>query len=79
MGLNEISKLLWTACMQAGVDPETVFNHYDRRDIEAYAAALADGAVKHADLPRWIASTRATIADGRCLCRACRTDTGVQP
>jgi len=69
-------QLLRAACIQAGVDPETVFNHYDRRDIEAYAAALADGSVKAADLPRWMASTRATIADGRCLCRACSADTG---
>lgn len=69
-------QLLRAACMQAGVDAENIFNHYDRRDIEAYAAALADGSVKAADLPRWMASTRATIADGRCLCRACSADTG---
>lgn len=69
-------QLLRAACIQAGVDPEAVFNHYDRRDIEAYAAALRDGSVKAADLPRWMASTRATIADGRCLCRACSADTG---
>jgi len=64
-------QLLRAACAQAGVDPENVFNHYDRRDIEAYAAALRDGSVKHADLPAWMASTARTIADGRCLCRAC--------
>lgn len=68
-------QLLRAACIEAGVDPETVFNHYDRRDIEAYAAALADGSVRREDLHLWMASTARTIADGRCLCRACRTDT----
>lgn len=68
-------ELLRAACIQAGVDPENVFNHYDRRDIEAYAAALRDGAVKHADLPKWMESTARTIRDGRCLCRACLADT----
>lgn len=65
-------QLLRDACIQAGVDPETVFNHYDRRDIEAYRAALADGSVKHADLPKWMASTERTILEGRCLCGKCK-------
>lgn len=76
MSLDEVSKLLWAACRAAGVDPHVVFAHYGEADLRAYAAALRDGAVKAADLPRWMASTRATIADGRCLCRACSADTG---
>jgi len=75
MTLDEVSKLLWTACMQAGVDAELIFAHWNEADIAAYAEALRDGAVKTADLPRWMASTRATIADGRCLCPACLADT----
>ncbi len=71
MSLDEVSKLLWAACRAAGVDPQVVFAHYDERDIAAYAAALRDGSVKHADLPKWMESTARTIADGRCLCRAC--------
>lgn len=68
-------QLLRTACIQAGVDPENVFNHYDRRDIEAYAAALADGSVRSEDLHLWMRSTALTIAEGRCLCRECLADT----
>lgn len=68
-------QLLRTACMQAGVDAELIFTHYDAADIAAYAAALRDGSVKHADLPAWMASTARTIRDGRCLCRACSADT----
>ena len=71
MRMDEVSKLLWAACRAAGVDPQVVFAHWNEADVRAYAEALADGAVKHADLPAWMASTRATIADGRCLCRAC--------
>jgi len=75
MSLDEVSKLLWTACRAAGVDPETIFEHFGEADIRAYAEALADGSIRAADLPRWIASTARTIADGRCLCRACLADT----
>lgn len=75
MTLDEVSKLLWTACMQAGVDAELIFAHWNEADIAAYAEALRDGSVKAADLPRWMASTARTIADGRCLCRACLADT----
>lgn len=64
-------ELLHAACQSAGVDAEAIFSHFDEADIRAYAEALADGSVKAADLPRWMASTRATIADGRCLCAAC--------
>lgn len=73
-------QLLRTACQSAGVDPEVIFAHYDEADLRAYAAALRDGSVKHADLPKWMAGTARTIADGRCLCRACLADTKeVQP
>jgi len=68
--------LLRAACMQAGVDAELIFNHYDAADIEAYAAALADGSVRSEDLHLWMRSTARTIRDGRCLCRACLADTG---
>jgi len=68
-------QLLRAACMHAGADAELIFAHWNEADIEAYAAALADGSIRAADLPRWIASTARTIADGRCLCRACRADT----
>lgn len=69
---SEVSKMLWNACQQAGVDPEVIFAHYDAADIEAYRDALADGSVRHEDLPRWMESTAATIRERRCLCRACK-------
>lgn len=68
---REVSRLLWNACQQAGVDPELIFDHYDTADIRAYRDALADGSVRHEDLPRWMESTAATIRDGRCLCGTC--------
>ena len=76
MNESEVSKLLWAACQQAGVDPEVIFEHFDEADLIAYRAALRDGSVKHADLPRWMASTRATIRDGRCLCGTCNAARG---
>jgi hypothetical protein len=65
-------ELLLRACQTAGVDPELIFEHFDEADLCAYRDALADGSVRHEDLPRWMESTAATIRDGRCLCRACK-------
>lgn len=75
MTLDEVSKLLWAACIQAGVDPQVVFAHYGEADLRAYASGLADGSVRREDLHLWMASTARTIADGRCLCRACLAHT----
>lgn len=72
MNAGEVVEQLFAACRAAGVDPEVIFAHYDAADIRAYRAALADGAVKHADLPAWMASTARTIRERRCLCRACK-------
>lgn len=69
-------QFLRAACIQAGVDAELIFTHWDEADVRAYRTALRDGAIKAADLPRWMESTARTIRDGRCLCRACRADTG---
>ena len=76
MNESEVSKLLWAACIQAGVDPELIFEHYDEADLRAYAEAIADGSVRREDLHRWMASTAATIADGRCLCGTCNAARG---
>lgn len=75
MNAGEVVEQLFAACRSAGVDPGIVFAHFDEADIAAYRAALRDGSVKAADLPRWMASTARTIRDGRCLCRACLADT----
>jgi len=69
-------QLLRAACTQAGADAELIFAHWNEADVRAYRDALADGSVKAADLPRWMASTARTIRDRRCLCRACSADTG---
>lgn len=72
MSIRETAELLLDACTRAGVDAELIFEHFDEADLIAYRAALADGSVRHEDLPRWMASTARTIRDGRCLCRACK-------
>ena len=70
---NETVKALVHACRVAGVDAETIFAHFDEADIREYASHLsAPGGIAPEQLPRWMASTAATIADGRCLCRACK-------
>lgn len=71
MSVRETAVLLLDACRSAGVDPELIFEHYDEADLIAYRAALRDGSIRAADLPRWMASTARTIRDRRCLCRAC--------
>lgn len=74
MGVAETAAALVHACRVAGVDPVEVFQHFDAADLEAYREALAapDG-IKAADLPRWMASTAATIRENRCLCEGCKT------
>lgn len=76
MSVTETAAALVAACRTAGVDPTLIFEHYNAADIAAYAEALRDGSVKAADLHLWMASTARTIAEGRCLCRACSADTG---
>lgn len=71
MTAGEVVEQLFAACRSAGVDPGIVFEHFDRADIAAYREALERGWIDPAALPRWMDSTAATIASGRCLCRAC--------
>ncbi len=75
MNAGEVVEQLFAACRSAGVDSGIVFEHYDAADIAAYAAALRDGSVRREDLHLWMRSTALTIAEGRCLCRACSADT----
>ncbi len=71
MSPRDTADLLLSACLQAGVDPEPIFAHFDEADLRAYAVALANGSVRHSDLPAWMESTARTIRDGRCLCGRC--------
>lgn len=73
MSVTETAAALVAACRDAGVDAQLIFGHWGERDLEAYREALAapDG-IRAADLPKWMASTARTIAEGRCLCAPCK-------
>lgn len=73
MTVEEVSGLLWAACVKAGVDPALIFEHYNAADIQAYAEAIGQpGGIPAGDLHLWMFSTARTIADGRCLCESCK-------
>ena len=71
MNAGEVVEQLFAACRAANADPEAIFQHFDEADIDAYGQALEQGWIPAASLPRWMSCTAATIASGRCLCRAC--------
>lgn len=71
MNAGEVVEQLFAACRSAGVDPGIVFEHFADADVRSYGEALERGWIDPADLPKWMASTAATIRDGRCLCRHC--------
>lgn len=76
MSPRDTADLLLRACRTAGVDPETIFAHFDDADVRSYGEALERGWIDPADLPKWMESTAATIRDRRCLCRACNAARG---
>lgn len=71
MTAGQTIEKLFNACRIAGVDPDLIFQHFDDADIREYGRAMGEGWIPAASLPRWMDSTAATIASGRCLCRAC--------
>lgn len=76
MELHDAVDALIAACRVANADPEAILQHFDEADIDAYGQALAEGWIPAADLPRWMSSTAATIASGRCLCWTCLRERG---
>jgi hypothetical protein len=74
---DEAVRRLFAACRVGGVDAEKVFQHYDTDDIDSYREALERGWIDSTNLPKWMRSTAATIASGRCLCRTCLRERGV--
>lgn len=68
-GAEAVAALV-AACREAGADVPTIFAHFDDADVQAYADALASW-LSLDQLHLWMRSTAATIAEGRCLCRAC--------
>lgn len=73
MSVTETAAAFVAACRTAGVDPTLIFEHYNAADIQAYAEAIGQpGGIALEQLPRWMASTAATIRENRCLCQGCK-------